>query len=91
MAKKKEEIVPAPDPLPKVGDDVEYIWPETAAPKLRGKTNGAKVTAVHDGFDGRLVNLDVDSGAGLLPVKSAPWRDEEDQAGNTWHWPSSGK
>ena len=84
MAKKikteAEEII-APDPLPKPGDGVEYIWPAT------GKTNGAKVLAVYEGFDGRLLDLEVDSGAGVVTVKSAPWRDAADNAGNTWHWP----
>ena len=87
MAKKKDDQPAGPDPLPKPGDQVEYIWPETAEAKLRGKCNGAKVIAVYEGFDGRLLDLEVDSGAGLLPVKSAPWRDAQDNAGNTWHWP----
>lgn len=91
MAKSKKSAasIPAPDPLPKVGDQVEYFWPETTPAKLRGKNNGAKVLAVHDGFDGRLVDLEVDTGEGLITVKRAPWRDVEDEAGNTWHWPET--
>lgn len=76
-----EEIL-APDPLPKVGDQVNYIWPNT------GTVNPAKVTAVYTALESRVVDLDVDTGAGLKPVKSAPWRDEDDHAGNTWHWPA---
>ena len=87
MAKKSS--VPGPDPLPKIDDLVEYIWPNNGSqPALSDKVLRAKVTAVYEGFDGRLVDLDVDSGKGPLPVKSAPWRDEADGAGNTWHWPA---
>ncbi len=77
----------APDPLPKAGDQVEYFWPETAEPELRKKNHGAKVLAVHEGYEGRLLDIEVDTGAGLLIVKNAPWRDADDNAGNTWHWP----
>ena len=92
MAKKKsispaglvnaaEEIL-GPDPLPKVGDTVNYFWPSGGDPRP------GKVTAVYDGLDGRVVDLEVDSGAGLKPVVSAPWRDAEEHAGNTWDWPA---
>ena len=91
MAKKKDDSLPGPDPLPQVGDQVEYIWPEHAPVKLRGKCNGAKVLSVHDGFDGRLLDLEVDSGEGLVTVKRAPYRDAEDDAGNTWHYPPDEK
>lgn len=88
MAKKTAVTIPGPEPLPKVGDTVEYIWPpEDGSRDIAGKALPAKVTAVYDGFDGRLVDLDVDSGKGPLAVKSAPWRDADDDAGNTWHWP----
>ena len=84
MAKKEKEI-PGPDPAPKQGDEVRYTWPDNQEPvELKGRVLAAKVTAVYEGFDGRLVDLDVDGGKGPLPVKSAPWR--EDEAGNTWHW-----
>ena len=72
-----------PTPPPEIGDEVIYIWPPEGGNKLGGKALAAKVTAIHDGFDGRLVDLDVDTGSGIVPVKSAPWRDDE--AGNTWH------
>ncbi len=85
MKKEIAKLATRPEPLPKAGDQVEYIWPETAAAKLRGKCNGAKILAVHDGFDGRLVDLEVDSGEGLVVVKRAPWRGADDHAGNTWH------
>ena len=75
-----EEIL-APDPLPKIGDKVNYIWP------LDGAVQPATVTSVYTSLESRVVDLDVDTGAGLKPVKSAPWRDADDNAGNTWHWP----
>jgi hypothetical protein len=81
--------IPMPDPTPKVGDTVEFNWPSgTERADLTGRSLAANVTAVYDGFDGRLVDLDVDSGKGPIPVKSAPWRDEQDNTGNSWHWPS---
>jgi hypothetical protein len=76
-----------PDPQPKVGDTVSYIWPQEKEGPLAGKTLEAKVTVVFEGHDGRLVNLDVTTGVGTVPVTKSPWRDEEDNAGNTWHWP----
>ena len=87
MAKKKEEIIPGPDPLPKAGDTVNYVWPENKEPiTLANQVLTAKVVAVYDGFDGRLCDLEVDGGKGPIVVKSAPWRD--DAAGNTWHYPA---
>ena len=82
MAKKTIEQIPGPDPLPKVGDAVEYTWPDTAAPELRGQLSRATVASVYAGLDGRVVDLDVDSGNGVVRVTAAPWRD--DGAGNTW-------
>ena len=88
MARKTAVEIPGPEPLPKVGDVVEYIWPpDQSRPDIAGKALRSTVTAVYEGFDGRLLDLDVATGKGLLPVKSAPWRDAEDNAGNTWHWP----
>jgi hypothetical protein len=84
MAKKKEEIVPGPNPLPKVGDVVAYTWPPNLIEiKKSGQTVQAKVTFVYEGFDGRLVDLEAQDTDKLIAVKSAPWRDDE--AGNTWH------
>jgi len=71
----------APDPLPKVGDTVTYVWP------AGGNTNTAVVTAVYATLDSRVVDLNVDTGAGLKAVQSVPWRD--DAAGNTWDWPTA--
>ncbi len=76
-----EEIL-APDPAPQVGDVVNYIWP------ANGQVNAATVTAVYTELESRVVDLAVDTGAGLQPVQSAPWRDDADHAGNTWHWPA---
>lgn len=84
MAKKKDEVVPGPDPVPKIGEQVDYVWPSGVEPLALGdKTLKAKVLSVYDGFDGRLLNLEVDTGKGIVTIKSAPWRD--DGAGNTWH------
>jgi hypothetical protein len=86
MAKAKSPEIPLPDPLPKIGDTVNYVWPDgTDKPQLAGKVLTAKVTSVYTDLESRVVDLDVESGKGPLAVKGAPWRD--DAAGNTWHWP----
>ena len=73
--------IDGPEPLPKVGDLVAYLTPVGSVPRA------AKVTAVYDGLESRVLDLEVDSGKGVQPVKSSPWRDAADRAGNTWHWP----
>jgi hypothetical protein len=87
MAKSK---IVGPDPLPKVGDAVHYNWPpeNMTRPDLAGKSLPGKVTTVYDGFDGRLLDLDVDSGKGTVTMKSVPWQDADLESGNTWHWPT---
>ena len=84
MAKAKQSAPPGPFPEPKVGDTVLYTFPAglgQGVDPVKGK-----VTAVYDGFDGRLVDLLADTGTGAVEVKSAPWR--PDGAGNTWDWPA---
>jgi len=90
MAKKTDKI-PGPEPLPKVGDAVQYIWPpeEQSRRDLAGKTLSAKVTVVYADLDSRVVDIDVDSGKGVVSVKSVPWQDEEKESGNTWSWPEA--
>jgi hypothetical protein len=98
MAKAKKETgpgfdkdgIPCPNPAPKIGDNVNYIWPPGAEPLSFGGTiRAGTVTAAYEGFDGRLVDLSVDTPKGAVAVKSAPWRPVDDNAGNTWHWPQT--
>ena len=76
---KKETNLNGPEPLPKLGDIVEYLLPVSRAPLA------ARVVAIHARLEGRVLDLDVDTGVGVSHAKSIGWR--ADGAGNTWHWP----
>jgi hypothetical protein len=98
MAKAKKETgpgfdkdgIPCPNPAPKIGDKVNYIWPPGVEPlALGGTIRPGTVTAVYDGFDGRLVDLSVETLKEPVVAKSAPWRSADDNAGNTWHQPEA--
>ena len=80
--------IPKPKPAPKIGDKVNYIWPPGTEPlPLGGTIRAGTVTAAYEGIDGRLVDLLVETPKEPVVVKSAPWRAEDENAGNTWHWP----
>ena len=67
---------------------MNYIWPPGAEPlPLGGTIRKAVVLAVYEGYDGRLVDLEIATTKEPVVVKSASWRDADDNAGNTWHQP----
>jgi hypothetical protein len=97
MAKKKEEIteaqpggpLPGPDRAPQPGDVVNYIYHENAGTAHRDKIYPAAVKLVHEGHDGRLLNIEVEQPDGPQRIGPVTYRAHEKDApaGNTWHWP----
>ncbi|MGA2750725.1 MAG: hypothetical protein ABSG59_18290 [Verrucomicrobiota bacterium] len=84
MAKEKLETVDLsadPDPLPKAGDKVDYVLPDSR------KTTEVVVAAVPTEHKGRVVTIDVtkpdDKAKRVIHV---PHRPKGALAGNTWHW-----
>jgi hypothetical protein len=90
MAKTVVEKIKAaikPTPTPKPGDTVNYVWPVAG-----NKIGPAKVAFVHEGHEGRLLNLEAQDEKGGVPLVNVPWRDFalDDVTGNSWHWPDQG-
>lgn len=75
-----------PDPTPIVGDVVAYHPPAVGEtlPAIR-----AKVTFVHDGHDGRLLNALPLDNPKAVEIERTPYREAGPDVitGNTWHWP----
>jgi hypothetical protein len=55
------------------------------------KITQAKVAFVHEGHDGRLLNLEAQDEKGAVPLVNVPWREWslDDVTGNSWHWPDA--
>jgi hypothetical protein len=95
MANKiKTEIAPCegqpgPDHTPKEGEKVNYIFHENAGNNRQGKVYPATVKAVHEGTEGRLINVEVELPDGPQRIGPTPFREYEEAApaGNTWHYP----
>jgi len=89
MAKEKNEagLSMAPDPLPKIGDAVNYVQPHSK------KIVKVKVAFVHPEHDGRLLTLEVPGekkdkdGDKVVTLEkvNVSYRPKEKLAGNTWH------
>jgi signal peptidase I len=108
MAKNTTDVrYGPPDPQPKVGDVVRFVRPEVQvadAMDFKAPTPGAIVTAkvafVHEGLEGRVVNLDLaaaEKGEQVSIVSNVPFYPtevmEEDKRTvyGTWHWPASAR
>ena len=75
---------PAPSPVA-VGTLVNYIWANLAG-LAPDQMSDAKVVEVHDGFDGHLLNLELQvDGKPVATIKRIPYVPRERNVGNSWH------
>jgi hypothetical protein len=87
--RKPGDPFPGPDPEPKAGDTVGYRFGDTAGAEFRDTVTTAKATFIHEGHEGRLINIEVETKQGPLRIGPVPYRGIDDEpAGNTWHWPA---
>lgn len=86
---KPGDALPGPDRKPKHGDTVNYIFHEHAGTVHQEKIYPALVKVVHEGHEGRLINVEVETPKETLRLGPVSYRehDESAPAGNTWHWP----